>query len=228
MKPLMNYSFPLGLQELSLFPTTASCRRFCIVVKAIEETKEHRPVASRFLELIWQSTCEGCGKESTSGYFEMALKFLVRLCPLCLKKHIVLLGTNEGGNIFRCQHYHGAQNIIQLSMDHALTISRVYCFKKKFKDINNKKHGGPLRSQLLYSLGHHFVAPQESPRYGKWSGTLKPILLKWCDESYHIGNDAMVFKFMELSIVILQIFWDKIDIAISASHIKDNNHLAEI
>jgi hypothetical protein len=38
MKPLVNYSFPLGLQELSLFPTTASRIRFRIVVKAIEET----------------------------------------------------------------------------------------------------------------------------------------------------------------------------------------------
>jgi hypothetical protein len=33
-----DYSFPLGLPELSLFPTTASRRWFSIVVKAIEET----------------------------------------------------------------------------------------------------------------------------------------------------------------------------------------------
>jgi hypothetical protein len=99
MKPLMNYSFPLRLQELSLFPTTASHRRFRIVVKAIEDTPEHRPVASIFLELIWKSMCEGCGKEITSGYFEMDLKFLVSLCPLCLKKHIVMLGPNDGGRI---------------------------------------------------------------------------------------------------------------------------------
>jgi hypothetical protein len=52
MKTLMNYSFPLGLQELYLFPITASRRRFHIVVKAIEDTPEHMPVASRFLELI--------------------------------------------------------------------------------------------------------------------------------------------------------------------------------
>jgi hypothetical protein len=100
--------------------------------------------------------------------------------------------------------------------------------KKQFKDINNKKHGVPLRSQLLYSLYHPFIVPQDSPRYGEWSGAIKPILLKWCNESYHNGNDAMVFKFMELSIVILQILWDKIDIKLSASHIKDNTHLAEI
>jgi hypothetical protein len=77
-------------------------------------------------------------------------------------------------------------------------------------------------------LDHPFFTPQDSPRYGEWSGAIKPILLKWCNESYHIGNDAMMFKFMELSIVILQILWDKIDIALSASHIKDNTHLAEI
>jgi hypothetical protein len=198
------------------------------VVNAIEETPEHMPVASRFLELIWQSTCEGCGKEITSGYFEMALKFLVRLCPLCLKKNIVLLDTNDGGRIFRRLHYHGAHNLIQLSTNHTLTVSRSYCLKKKFKDINNKKHGGRLRSQLIYSLGHPFVAPKDSPRDGEWSGAIKPILLKWCNESYHIGNDVIVFTFMELSIVILQICCDTIDIALSASHIKDNTHLAEI
>jgi hypothetical protein len=33
---------------------------------------------------------------------------------------------------------------------------------------------------------------------------------------------------MELSIVILQILWDKIDIVLSVYHIKDNTHLAEI
>jgi Ulp1 family protease len=53
-------------------------------------------------------------------------------------------------------------------------------------------------------------------------------MLKWRNESYHIGNDAMVFKFMELSIVILQILWDKKYITLSASHIKDNTHLADI
>jgi hypothetical protein len=158
----------------------------------------------------------------------MAFKFLVRLCPLCINTHIVLLGTNDGGRIFHWRHYHGGQNLIQLSTDHTLTVSIVYFLKKQFKDINNKKHGGLLRSQLLYSLGHPFVAPQDSPRDGEWSGAIKPIMLKWCNESYHIGNDAMVFKFIELSIVILQILWDKIDIAFSASRIKDNTHLAEI
>jgi hypothetical protein len=186
------------------------------------------PVASRFLELILQSTCEGCGKEITSVYFDMSLKFLVRLCHLCLKKNIVLVVPNGRGRNFSWQHYDGAQNIIQLSTDRTLTVSRVYFLKNQLKDINNKKHGGPLHSQLLYVLGHPFISPQDSPRYDEWIGAIKPILLKWCNESYHIGNDAMVFKFMELYIVIRQIFWENIDISLSPSHIKDNTHLAEI
>jgi hypothetical protein len=96
--------------------------------------------------------------------------------------------------------------------------------KKQFKDIYNIKHGGPLRSQLLYSLGQTLIAPQNIPRYGEWSGAIKPILLKWCNESYDIGNDAMVLKFMELYITILQLFWNKVEIALSASHIIDNTH----
>jgi hypothetical protein len=130
MKPLMSYSFPLGIPELSLFPTTASRGRFRIVVKAIEEKPEHRPVASRFLEFRWQSTFEGRGKEITSGYFEMASKSLVRLFPECLKKHIVMIGTNDGARIFHRQHYHGAQNRIKLSTDHTPAVSSLYCLKK--------------------------------------------------------------------------------------------------
>jgi hypothetical protein len=103
----------------------------------------------------------------------MDLKFLVRLCPLCLNKHIVMLFPNNGAHILRRQHYHGAQNIIQLSTDHTPTVSRVCFLKKQFKDINNKKHGGMLHSQLLYSLGHPFIAPQDSPRYGEWSVAIK-------------------------------------------------------
>jgi hypothetical protein len=83
----------------------------------------------------------------------MALKFLVILCPLCLKKHIVLLGTNDGGHIFRQQHYHGAHNIIQLSTDHKLTVSRVYCLKNQFKDINNTNMG----VRYIHSYSIHWV-----------------------------------------------------------------------
>jgi hypothetical protein len=61
MKPMMNYYFPLRLPEHCLFPTMSSRRHFSIVVRGIQETPEHRPVASRFLDLIWLSAFECCG-----------------------------------------------------------------------------------------------------------------------------------------------------------------------
>jgi hypothetical protein len=67
MNPLMNYSFTLRLPELSLLPTMSSRRRFRIIVQKIQETPEHRPNASRFLNLIWLSTCEYCACDITSG-----------------------------------------------------------------------------------------------------------------------------------------------------------------
>jgi hypothetical protein len=75
MKPMMNYSFPLRLPEHCLFPTTSSRRRFSILVQGIQETPEHRPYASQFLDLIWLLTCECCAKEIMSGYCTMALRF---------------------------------------------------------------------------------------------------------------------------------------------------------
>jgi hypothetical protein len=53
MKPLMNYSFPLRLPELSLFPTMPSRCRFRIIFQAIQETPERCTDAYRFLDLIW-------------------------------------------------------------------------------------------------------------------------------------------------------------------------------
>jgi hypothetical protein len=52
LKPMMNYSFPLRLPELCLFPTMSSRCRFRILVQEIQETPEHRPDASRFLILF--------------------------------------------------------------------------------------------------------------------------------------------------------------------------------
>jgi hypothetical protein len=52
IKPLMNYSFPLRLPEISLFPTMSSRRCFRILVQEIQETPEHRPDASRFFILF--------------------------------------------------------------------------------------------------------------------------------------------------------------------------------
>jgi hypothetical protein len=60
MKPMMNYSFPLRLPEHCLFPKTSSRYRFSILVQGIQETPAHHPDASRFLDLIWISTCECC------------------------------------------------------------------------------------------------------------------------------------------------------------------------
>jgi hypothetical protein len=67
LKPMMNYSIPLRLPELSLFPTMYSHYGLRILVQAIQETPEHRPDASRFLDLIWLSTCEYCACNITSG-----------------------------------------------------------------------------------------------------------------------------------------------------------------
>jgi hypothetical protein len=80
-----------------------------------------------------------------------------RLCPKCLKQHIIKISTNDGARLFRCQHLHGAQNRIHLSTDHTMQVSRLYFLKKQFTDYRNTNHGGPLRYQLLYSLGHPVV-----------------------------------------------------------------------
>jgi hypothetical protein len=98
LKPMMNYSFPLRLPELCLF---------LILVQAIQETPEHRPEASRFLDLIWLSTCEYCASDITSGYCTMALRFFFILCPKCLKHHIINISPNDVARLFRRQHFHG-------------------------------------------------------------------------------------------------------------------------
>jgi hypothetical protein len=81
LKPMMNYSFPLRIPELSLFPTISSRCRFRVLAQAIQETPEHRPDASRFLDLIWLSTCEYCACDITSGYCTMALHFFLDYAP---------------------------------------------------------------------------------------------------------------------------------------------------
>jgi hypothetical protein len=128
MKPLINYSFPLRLPELSLFATMSSRRRFSILVQAIQETPEHHPDASRFFYLIWLSTCKYCACDITAGYCTMALRFF-RLCPKCLKQNIIKICPNDGARLFRRQHFHGAQNRIHLSTDHTILVSKLYCLK---------------------------------------------------------------------------------------------------
>jgi hypothetical protein len=162
LKLMMNYSFPLRLPELCLFPKMSSRFRFRILVQAIQETPEHRPDASRFLDLIWLSTCEYCASDITSGHCTMALRFFLRLCPKCLKHHIIKISPNYGARLFMRQHFHGAQNRIHLSTNHTILVSRLYCLKKQFTDYNNNNHGGPLRSQLIYSLGHPMVVPHDA------------------------------------------------------------------
>jgi hypothetical protein len=81
MKPLMNYSLPLRLPELSLYPTMYSRRRFRIRIQAIQETPEHRPDASSFWDLIWLSTCEYCACQITSEYCTMSLRFFLDYAP---------------------------------------------------------------------------------------------------------------------------------------------------
>jgi hypothetical protein len=191
MKPLMNYSFPLRLPKLSLFPTVSSRRRFRILVQAIQETPEHRPDASRFLDLIWLSTCKYFACDITSGYCTMALRFF-RQCPKCLKQHIIKISPNDGARLFRRQHFHVAHNRIHLSTDHTMLVSRLYCLKKQFTDYRNNNHGGPLRYQLLYYLGHPVVMPHHARFFSEWSGAVEPILLHWCNEAHDINTDGPV------------------------------------
>jgi hypothetical protein len=122
MEPLMNLSFLLRLTKLSLFPTMSARLHFRILVQSIQETPGHHPNASRFLDIIWLSTCEYCACEITSGYFDMALLFILRLCPMCLKQHIVKITPNKSAPLFRQQHFNGAQNRIHLSTDHTMQV----------------------------------------------------------------------------------------------------------
>jgi hypothetical protein len=62
-----------------------------------------------------------------------------------------------------------------------MQVSRLYCLKKQFTDYRKKNHGGPLRSQLLYSMGHPVVIPHDARVFPEWSGAVEPILLDWCN-----------------------------------------------
>jgi hypothetical protein len=75
MKSLMNYSFPLRLHQLSRFPTVDTGHCFRMLIQEIQETPEHHPDASHFLDLIWMSTCECWECEITSEFFLKALLF---------------------------------------------------------------------------------------------------------------------------------------------------------
>jgi hypothetical protein len=109
-----------------------------------------------------------------------------------------------------------------------LFVSRLCCFKKQSKDINNKIHGGKLRSQLIYSLSHPFISQHDSPHCGEWRGAIKPIMLKWCSERNNIGNDAIFNKFREISFPILHILWNNILTDLSAPQVTESTRLAEM
>jgi hypothetical protein len=228
LKPMMNYSFPLRLPELCLFPTMYSRCRFSILVQAIQETPEHRPDASRFLDLIWLSTCKYCACNITSGYCTMTLHFFLRLCPNCLKHHIIKISTNDGARLFRHHHFHGAQNRIHLSTDHTMLVSRLYCLNFFFTDYNNKNHGGHLSYQLLYYLGHPMVVPYDARFFSEWSGAVEPILLHWCNEVHDINTDGYVGRFLNLDIQVIKQMWDNVIFAVQDHHINENTHLAHV
>jgi hypothetical protein len=227
MTPMMNYSFPLRLPEHCIFPTMSSRRRFRILVQGIQETPAQRPDASRFLDLIWLSTCECCASEIMSGYCTMALRFFLRLCPKCLKHHIIKISPNDGARLFRRQHFHWAQNRIHISTDHTMLVSRLYCLKKQFTDCNNKNHGGPLRSQLLYSLGHPMVVPYDAIFFSEWSGAVEPILLHWCNEAPEI-NTNVAGRFLNMDIQVIKQMWDNVNFAVQNDRIYENTNLAHV
>jgi hypothetical protein len=226
MKSMMNYSFPLRLPEHFLFQTTSSCRRFSIIVQLIQETPEHLLDVSRFLDLIWLSTCECCSKAITSGYCTMALRLFLRLCPKCRKDHIIKISPSDGARLFRRQHFHGAHNRIHLSTDHTMLVSRLYCLEKQFTDCSNKNHGGPLRSHLLYSLGRPMVVPYNTSFFSEWRGSVEPILL-WCNDANDINTDV-AGRFLNLDIEVINQMWDNMNFAIQNDHIHENTHLAHV
>jgi hypothetical protein len=228
MKPLMNYSFPLGLSEISLYPTMSSRRRFRILIQTIQETPEHLPDAYPFFDLIWLLTCEYCACEITSGYCTMSLRFFWRLCPKCLKQHIIKISPNDGARLFRRQHFHGAHNRIHLSTDHTMLVSRLYCLEKQFTDYRNNNHCDPLRSQLLYSLGHLVGMPHDKILFSEWSGAVEPILFDWCNEEHYINTDGSVGNSLNLDIQVIEQMRDNVIFALQDEHIKENAELAHV
>jgi hypothetical protein len=225
---MMNYSFPLRIPELCFSPTMSYRCRFRIIFQEIQETPEHSPDASRFLDLMWLSTCEYCASDITSGYCTMTLSFFLRLCPKCLKHQIIKISPNDSARLFRRQHLHGAHNRIHLSTDHTMLVSRLYCLSKQFTDYNNNTHGGPLRSQLIYSLGHPMLVPHDARFFSEWSGAVAPILLHWCNEAHDINTDGSVGIFLNLDIQVIKQMWDNVIFAVQDDHINENTHLAHV
>jgi hypothetical protein len=109
-----------------------------------------------------------------------------------------------------------------------MLVSRLYCLKKQFTDCNNKNHGGPLSSQLLYSLGHPMVVPYDARFFSEWSGGVEPILLHWCNEAHDINTDVDVGIFLNLDIQVIKQMWGNVNFAVQNDHIYENTHLARV
>jgi hypothetical protein len=117
---------------------------------------------------------------------------------------------------------------MNLSTDHTMLVSRLYCLKKQFTDYRNKKHDGPLRSQLLYYLGHPVVMPHDARLFSEWSGAVEPILLHWYNEAHYINTDGSVGRFLNLDIQVIKQMWDNVIFALQDEHIKENTELAHV
>jgi hypothetical protein len=76
-------------------------------------------------------------------------------------------------------------------------------FEKQVCDIKNKKHGGPLMSQLIYSLGDPMVVPYDARFFSEWRGAVEPILLHWCNEGHDVNTDVAVI-FLNLDIEVIK------------------------
>jgi hypothetical protein len=161
------------------------------------------------------------------GVLHYGTLFFFRLCPKCLKHHIIKISPNDGARLCRRQHFHGAQNRIHLSTDHTMLVSRLYCLKKQFIDIKNKKHGGPLRSHLLYSLGHPMAVPYDARFFSEWRGAVEPILLHWCNEGHDVNTDVAA-RFLNLDIQVIKQMWDNVNFAVQNDHIYENTHFAHV
>jgi hypothetical protein len=118
--------------------------------------------------------------------------------------------------------------MIHLSTYHTMLVSRLYCLKIKFTDYNNKNHGGPLRSHLLYSLGHPMVVPYDAIFFSEWSGAVEPILLHWCNKAHDININVAVGRFLNLDIQVIKQMWDNMIFAVQDDHIYENIHLAHV
>jgi hypothetical protein len=118
--------------------------------------------------------------------------------------------------------------MIHISTDHTMLVSRLYCLEKQFTDYKNKNHGGPLKSQLLYSLGHPMVMPHDAIFFYEWNGAMEPILLHWCNETHDINTDGSVGRFLNLDIQVIKQMWDNMIFILQDEHINENTHIAHV